>query len=49
MNIRARFALCAQCGDEIAAYELASGKRIGVGCIRRALARAGFAIGWPIR
>lgn len=49
MNYLARFALCSFCGNEIASYELGTGKRVGVGCIRRALARAGFAIGWAVR
>lgn len=41
--------LCAQCGDEIAAYALGNGRLLGLGCIRRALARAGVAIGWAIK
>lgn len=49
LTMRTRPYICALCGNEIASWELESGKRIGVGCLRRFLARAGFAIGWPIR
>ena len=50
LTLRTRPYLCAFCvGNEIASWELESGKRIGVGCLRRFLARAGFAIGWAIK
>ena len=48
VGLTERLALC-PCGNEIAAYELGSGKRIGLGCVRRGLAAAGFPIGTAIR
>ncbi len=41
--------LCADCGDEIAAYALGNGRLLGLGCVRRALAKAGVALGWALR
>jgi hypothetical protein len=49
MTLIARLSLCAFCQAEIAAYELGNGRRIGLGCIRRALAAAGFPIGVALR
>jgi hypothetical protein len=41
--------MCSQCQHEIAAYETGDGRRIGLGCVRRALAQAGVQIGWAIK